>query len=379
MSAELYLSPLDSTFHFAPKTFLFDDPATLTLDGHISGMCSSSAPTPENAFFPSVALAIDQAFIHYDGASFTLKSVDYHSDPVCVNGMLLGNRVHTLSDGDRLTFGRYQKQDHCFEVDCGVIVRFILPAPRTTNWPGIRQLLEHLRCAPAQDIQGERSSCRDQASTPRSGRSQTSGLASVPKPDIPFPSSTDPFPPPRSRQPTPPSTASAMSLPPPICTPYGDSVQETRLDSPHAATSASSTSAPDDRRPDPSTNVPCVSNRNVPSTSVTSPSCSAAAKATSICTGSLPFGSVAIQSDSCSMSTADVALSRVAAAWAAARRWMGLSVGPPRFDPAPCSVHWSSFSKGSHQTSIALLSQCPTSLGTCDDLLSSPCTCPSTL
>ncbi|KAE8229427.1 hypothetical protein CF326_g5603 [Tilletia indica] len=350
MSAELYLSPLNSTFHFAPKTFVFAHPATLTLDGHIHGMRSSSSPSPENAFFPSVALAIDQALIHYDGSSFTLRSVDYHSDPVCVNGMLLGDHVHTLSDGDKVTFGRYRKHDHCFEVDCGVIVRVFLPAPRTTNWPGIRQLLEHLRQEAAQDIHDERVLPCDQASAPSSDRSQTSVLTSVLKSG---PLSISSSLPDSSSQPLslPPSLPSS-TLPPfkpsPLCTSYGDLVQA----------STRSTPAASDRRSDPSTWVPRVSPNPAPPASVTSPSSSVAAHVTPSCTVPPPFGSVVVQSDSSSMSTAELALSRVAAAWATARRWMGTGTGPFRHDSASCALHGSLYSGNLRGSRIGAPASC---------------------
>ncbi|KAE8237797.1 hypothetical protein A4X13_0g8636 [Tilletia indica] len=151
MLATLQFSPLEPTHKFASKTFCFNEPATLQLDGHIHGMRSSPAPTSTNAIFPSLALAIDQAFVRYDGSSFTLTTVDWHSDPVCVNGNLLGDHAHTLSDGDKLTFGRYRKEDHSFEVDCGVLVRFWFHAPTTTNWRGVRQLLNSLRQDQARD------------------------------------------------------------------------------------------------------------------------------------------------------------------------------------------------------------------------------------
>ncbi|CAD6916900.1 unnamed protein product [Tilletia controversa] len=115
MRAELRLSPAGSGASFATKTFVFDQPATLEIDGHIHGLDFTPAPAPDNAILPSYALAIDQAFVRYDGSSFTLKSVPWHSDSVCVNGRLLGDHVHALSDGDKLLFGKYVNPD--FEID----------------------------------------------------------------------------------------------------------------------------------------------------------------------------------------------------------------------------------------------------------------------
>ncbi|KAE8213097.1 hypothetical protein CF319_g9203 [Tilletia indica] len=153
MPATLHFESTCGTF--ARKTQYFDHPSTITLDGDAS---DTLAPASTNLIFPSFALAIDQALIHYDGSSFALKSVSWHSDSICVDGTLLGDHTHTLADGDLLQFGRYRPQEHSFEIDCAVLVRLLFsasptPAPTTTNWPGVRKLIAEVRNAQTQSPQ----------------------------------------------------------------------------------------------------------------------------------------------------------------------------------------------------------------------------------
>ncbi|KAE8181702.1 hypothetical protein CF328_g8759 [Tilletia controversa] len=181
MHAELRLSSTGSGESFAPKTFIFDRPSTLELDGHVPGLNFLPAPAADNAILPSFALVIDQAFIRYDGSSFTLKSVPWHSDSVCIDGRLLGDRVHALSDGDKLRFGKYFKDGLRFETECAVRVRisFPPPAPTTTNLPGVRKLLKDLREDKAQDRPSRQSASRDKAGTLSASRVPTSVPTSV--------------------------------------------------------------------------------------------------------------------------------------------------------------------------------------------------------
>ncbi|KAE8183319.1 hypothetical protein CF336_g8223 [Tilletia laevis] len=145
MPVALHLTAVGRQPEFDKKIFHFAQPATLELDGHVRG---TPVPGLDNAIFPSLALAIDQAYIDFDGSSFKLRSVLHHSDQVCVNGHLLGDDHLELHDDDVLTFGAYQRHSHTFEIDCTVrvsIIRLPSPVPVGTNWEGIRELVHHLR------------------------------------------------------------------------------------------------------------------------------------------------------------------------------------------------------------------------------------------
>ncbi|CAD6906708.1 unnamed protein product, partial [Tilletia controversa] len=143
MPVALHLTAVGRQPEFDKKIFHFAQPATLELDGHVRG---TPVPGLDNAIFPSLALAIDQAYIDFDGSSFKLRSVLHHSDQVCVNGHLLGDDHLELHDDDVLTFGAYRRHSHTFEIDCTVRVSIIrLPSPVPVGTEGIRELVHHLR------------------------------------------------------------------------------------------------------------------------------------------------------------------------------------------------------------------------------------------
>ncbi|KAE8236724.1 hypothetical protein A4X06_0g9456, partial [Tilletia controversa] len=189
MRAELRLSPVGFGPSFASKTFTFDRPATLEIDGHAPGMSFLPAPASDNAILPSYALVIDQAFVHFNGSSFTLKSCSWHSDSVLVNKQLLGDNIHKLKDGDVLRFGEYLKNARRFKSECAVRVHISFPpspkrAPTTTNWPGVHKLLDGLR--------------KEQEHRRPGRQSDSASPTSPTSPAVPLPSSTSsrPDPPP---------------------------------------------------------------------------------------------------------------------------------------------------------------------------------------
>ncbi|KAE8237823.1 hypothetical protein A4X06_0g9094 [Tilletia controversa] len=146
---ELRLSPVPSGAAFASKTLCFGPslPTTIELDGYVG---DTPLPESDNAIFPSIGLAIDQAFISYDAPFFTLRSHNRQSDNIRVNGRLLYNRAHTLRQGDVLEFGEYVRNDKTFKIECAARARMVLPlgsgpAPTGTNWVGVRNLVDSIR------------------------------------------------------------------------------------------------------------------------------------------------------------------------------------------------------------------------------------------
>ncbi|CAD6919867.1 unnamed protein product [Tilletia controversa] len=163
MRTELQFSPvLGYIGSFAPKSFTFEQPTTIELDGHIPGL-NEPDPSPQNTVFPSRSLAYEQASIAFDGTTFVLTPEDELAENICVNGYLLQDQAHVLQDGDVLQFGSYMRKEHRFKTDCAAKVSFRLSpgaSPTGTNWAGIRQLVSDLQREQAQAQQGHQSAGR---------------------------------------------------------------------------------------------------------------------------------------------------------------------------------------------------------------------------
>ncbi|KAE8218969.1 hypothetical protein CF326_g9053 [Tilletia indica] len=146
MRTELRFSPLAGLGkHFASKTFLLDQPTSIELDGAYRG---NPSPAPDNFIFPSFALAIDQAQLHYTGSGLTLSALSDLSDNVYLNGEPLGEDAQDLKDGDVVWFGTHHLRDGAFRIECAALVSIypsLPPPPHGTNWEGIQALVSFVR------------------------------------------------------------------------------------------------------------------------------------------------------------------------------------------------------------------------------------------